>query len=269
MQRFISNNELVADSANIQHPEISDYFDRTLPEIPENKLGRYPPQLLLNASISIRIKKINVEEGQLTYTEIDNKNLGEGKIVIGHIHGIINNVTNNPSDIKINPECIADLTAKAQASTIHAKFDFHLNGNDGGFSIAGNIKNVDGSQLNSVTIPLAKTRIESFRMHEMDFTIEGNEQMATGNMRMLYNDLRVQMNKEDAVTGQLKKSKFLTKLLTRLTIRSDNPLGKEPEKIAQNVKYVRDPHKAFFAIVWRTMFACMQVIAMNIKGLTS
>jgi hypothetical protein len=103
----------------------------------------------------------------------------------------------------------------------------------------------------------------------MDFTIEGNEQIATGNMRMLYNDLRVQMNKEDPVTGQLKKSKFLTKLLTRLTMRSDNPLGKEPEKIAQNVKYVRDPHKAFFAIVWRTIFACMTVITMNIRGLTS
>jgi hypothetical protein len=106
-------------------------------------------------------------------------------------------------------------------------------------------------------------------MHEMEFTIEGNEQMATGNMRMLYNDLRVQLNKEDAVTGGLKKSKFLTRLLARLTIRSDNPLGKEPEKIARDVKYVRDPHKAFFAIVWRTMFACMQVIAMNIRGLTS
>jgi hypothetical protein len=269
LQRFISNNELVADSANIQHPEVSDYFDRTMPEVPENKLGRYPPQLLLNAAISIRIKKINVEEGQLTYTELDNKNLGEGKIVMSNINGTINNVTNNPSDIKINSECIADLTARVQTSTIHAKFDFHLNGNDGGFSISGNIKNVDGSQLNSVTIPLAKTRIESFRMHEMEFTIEGNEQMATGNMRMRYNDLRVQLNKEDAVSGKLKTSKFLTKLLARLTIRSDNPLGKEPEKIAKDVKYVRDPHKAFFAIVWRTMFACMQVIAMNIKGLTS
>jgi hypothetical protein len=269
LQRFISNNELVADIANIQHPEVSDYFDRTMPEIPENKLGRYPPQLLLNASISIRIKKINVEDGQFIYTELDNKNLGEGKIVMSNINGTINNVTNNPSDIKINPECIADLSAKAQSSSIHAKFDFHLNGNDGGFSIAGSIKNADGSELNSVTIPLAKTRIESLRMHEMEFTIEGNEQMATGNMRMLYNDLRVQLNKEDPVTGTLKKSKLITKLLTKLTLRSDNPLGREPEKIAKDVKYIRDPHKSFFAIVWRTMFACMQVIAMNIRGLTS
>ena len=152
---------------------------------------------------------------------------------------------------------------------MHAKFNFLLSSPDGGFAIEGNVKNLNGADLNVITVPLAKTNISSFRMHEMSFTIAGNEKEATGNMHMLYNDLVVQLNTENKSTGILKKSKFLSRLINKLAIRNDNPLGNEPEKVAQNVKYVRDPHRSFFAIVWQTLFACMQVITMNIRGLRS
>jgi hypothetical protein len=270
LERFINNDEIFADSVKIQKPDINVYFDRTAPVQPENKLGHYPPQLLLNASVNIRIKKMTLSEGTVTYTEKDSENLGEGKVTFTNINGIITNVTNHPSDIIKDSICRADITGTAlKKTTVHAKFDFFLSAPDGSFAIAGDVKDVDAAELNAVTVPLAKTNVSSLHMREMSFTVTGNEKEATGNMHMLYNDLVVQLNTENKAGGGLKKRKLLTKLINKLAIRNDNPLGNQPEKVAQKVKHVRDPHRSFFAIIWQTLFACFEVITTNVKGLRS
>lgn len=270
LDRFINDDQLFADSVMINKPEINIYYDRTAPIVPENKLGNFLPQLILNSSMDIRINKVKLVGGLVTYTEKAFENLGEGKISFSNMQGIITNVTNHPQNIAKDSICRADFSATfLKKTSVHAKFDFLLSSPDGRFAIEGRARNLDAAELNAVTKPLSKTNVSSFRMHDMNFTITGNEQQATGNMHMLYNDLQVQLNSESNSTGGLKKNKLLTKLINKLAIRNDNPLGNGTEKVASNVKYVRDPHKSFFAIVWRTLFACMQVIAMNIRGLSS
>lgn len=269
LYKFVTDDEVRADSILVNEPQIGIYFDRTLVQVPENKLGKYPPQLLLNAGMAIRVNKLHLNNGSITYTELADKNLKEGSLSFTELNAFINNITNHSEDIRKNPVCVADVTTKfMKQSPLTARFTFYLDSTNGSFAIEGKLNNLSAQQISPVTVALAKAQLNSLQLHELTFTVNGNEQLARGTVRMLYNGLSLTMLKKDD-NGTLKTSKFITKMLNKLTFRSDNPMNGEPEKVARDILYVRDPFKSFFSIVWRTVFAGMQVVSMNIKGLTS
>ncbi|HVG16153.1 MAG TPA: DUF748 domain-containing protein [Chitinophagaceae bacterium] len=260
LDKFIHNDIILADSVLIREPDIAMETDKMPPPTMDNRIGKYPHQILMNTKTEIRIGGIRVSNGKLTTTERAPKTNLKGTITISSLNGLISNVTNDPVTIGRNSQCIALMNAKLFGSSpLEAKFTFPLDTQEGNFRVEGSIRNVNAAQLNPVAVPLANVRLESLEVNRLGFQLQGDNYSTKGNVQMKYNNLSLVLLKRDEETGQVSTKKFLTKILNRYTIHPANPEA-GIERKATDVIYARVSTKAFFGVVWKTIFFGMQDI---------
>ena len=263
LDRFIHNNMIIADSVFIHQPEVDINNDKTLPPDMESKIGNYPHQKLLKAEPTIMIKGMRLINGKLAYTEIGEKTLKEGKLVIDNMNAVFSNLANSAAEIKRNPICTATVDAKIfDTSPITAKFTFYLDSTEGEFDAQGQVNNLKATQLNAVAEPLANTSLTSLNIQSLKFQMRGDDFSTRGNVEMKYTDLAILFRKTDEETGATKTKKFLTKIINKFSIYPSNPSGGR-ERVANDVVYARTSTKSFFGVVWKTIFFGMQNIMMK------
>ncbi len=264
LDHFIHNNIIDADSVVFEKPEVKIYDDKTLPPDFESKIGKYPHQQLLKASSTIMVKNISFKNASLELTEKDAKTNQEGTITISHLDFSANNVTNDSKLIKKNPVCTAGFDGVIfNSSPVSLSLKLYLDSANGRFDASGSVKNVSASQLNQVAVPLANVQINSCTIHDLEFNMSGENYSATGNVRMLYNNLSITLRKTDEETGETKTKKFLTKILNRFVIWPDNPGSDGVERTSQNKRVARLTTQSFFGLIWKTIFAGMQDVMMK------
>jgi hypothetical protein len=263
LDRFIHNNIIVADSIIVYQPDVNIENDKTLPPDFESKIGKYPHQQLLKAEPVIMIKGARLVNGKLSYTEKNEKTLQKGTLVMDKMNAAISNITNEAGLIKKNPNCIATINARIfNSSPINAKFLFYLDSTEGEFEAQGKVQNLNAGQLNAVAIPLANTELTSLHIESLAFQVHGDDFSTKGKVEMKYNNLALILRKTDEKTGATKTKRFLTKILNRFSIYPSNP-SEGTERVANDVVYARISSKAFFGVVWKTIFAGMQNIMMK------
>ena len=264
LEQFVRNNFISADSLLIDQPSISIYVDKTQTPLYINKKGSYPQQKLLGASSTIHIKGIAVRNGKLAYTERGEKSKQEGTLALSNLFIKVNNITNDSLWILKNRESVATVTGNILGSSpLNITFRFPLDSSNGSFAAEGMVKNVSAGQLNSIAEPLGNTKLQSFAMQQMNFSIIGNDFGAEGDVRMRYNNLALILYKPDKETGKLEVNKFLTKIANKYTLKSSNPGGDGRERVAVNVKRARPTSQAFFGLIWKTIFTGMQQVMMG------
>jgi hypothetical protein len=263
LDRFIHNNVIIADSVVVEQPELNIGNDKTLPPDMENKIGRYPHQKLLKAEPLIIIKGMRINNGTVSYIEKGAKTAREGKVAFNSMNAVFSNITNDPALIKTNPQCTANISARIfQTSPIQAQFIFYLDSTEGEFDVKGKVHNLTATQLNAVAEPLASTEIQSLNIQSLAFQVHGDDFSTNGKVQMHYNGLAITLRKTDEETGVIKTKKFLTKIINKFAIYPSNP-SEGRERFANDVVYARTSSKAFFGVVWKTIFYGMQNIMLK------
>lgn len=264
LDHFIHSNVIDADSVIFEKPEIKIYTDKSLPPDFESKIGKFPHQELLKAGTTIDVKHISFKDASFELTEKDGKTNQEGTLAFDHLNFHATNVTNDPVLIKKNPVCSVNFSGTVfNSSPVALNLKLYLDSTNGRFDASGSVKNVSSSQLNEVAVPLANVQINSCDIHDLEFNVSGEDYSATANVRMRYNNLSVTLRKTDEETGETKTKKFLTKLLNRFVIWSDNPGPDGVERTAQNTRVSRLTTQSFFGLIWKTIFAGMQDVMMK------
>lgn len=264
LDRFLHNNIIIADTVAIDKPTITIYVDKTYPALFQSKIGKYPHQLLLKAASTIIVKSLIASSLNVIYTEKARQTGKEGKFTMDNLNIAATNVTNDSNVIKRNNKCVATVQGKILGSSpIAARFNFYLDSTEGQFDADGTIKNVTATQLNALAEPMANTRLQSFDMHRLTFAIRGDNFSTTGNVQMLYNNLFVVLRKQDEETGAMSTKKFLTKVINRYSLHSNNPGSDGRERTGNNIKRARLSTQPFFGLVWKTIFTGVQNIMMQ------
>lgn len=264
LDHFIRNNTIEGDSVVFEKPLVKIYDDKTLPPDFESKIGKYPQQKLLKAATTIDVKNISFKDASIELTEKVAKTLQEGTLTINHLNLNANNITNDSFLISKNPVCTAHFAATIfNSSPVSLNLRLYLDSTNGRFDASGFVKNITASQLNQLAVPLANIHINSCNIHDLEFSISGEDFDATANVRVRYNNLSVTLRKTDEETGETKTKKFLTKLLNRFVIWPDNPGPDGVERVAQNRKVLRLTTQSFFGLIWKTIFAGMQDVMMK------
>jgi hypothetical protein len=264
LDHFIHNNVIDADSVVFEKPEVKIYNDKTLPPDFESKIGKFPQQQLLKAGATIIVKNISFKDASLELTQKDAKTNQEGTLSLAHLSFTANNVTNDSFLIKKNPICSANFTGTIfNNSPVALNLKLYLDSTNGRFDASGFAKNVSASQLNQLAVPLANVQINSCNIHDLEFNIGGEDFEATAKVRMRYNNLSITLRKTDEETGETKTKKFLTKILNRFVIWSDNPGPDGVERFSQNARVARLTTESFFGLIWKTIFAGMQDVMMK------
>lgn len=265
---WINRNIISVDTIELTKPKIHIYKDRTAPADMRSKYGKYPHQLLSKAPFTIHARQVKIKDGLVTYTEKNQKTSLEGKLIFQNLNGHISNVTNDDQWIAGNPKCIADIHGVfMDQSPIHAVFTFYLNKTESGaFEADADMKKVNASELNPITLPLAQATVKSFDIKELHYHITGTERAGVGNLSMLYNNLAIELQKVDEDNGEIKKKGLVSFLVNKLVVYPDNPM-KDKERKAVNIRTERIPNKSFFNLVWKTLYASVKDITIRIDSL--
>ena len=258
---LLQEQQIWAQRVNIQSGKIQIYRNRMLPMPPGNKLGKYPHQLLHKLKVPVNIDTLTGSNIDIQYTELSPVTGQSGYINFGHVHGTFSNITNIDSVVSSNRHMIADFDAIfMQSGKLAARFDFMLNDPAGHFAVTGQLKNMNGKDLNVVTKPLGKIEIRSCDVQDLAFHIKGDERRASGNIKLLYQRLKIAVLKQDAEHKEFKRKGLVSFLANSLVIKDANPLKDEKVRIA-NVTYTRDIQKSYFNLVWKTLFTGVKDIA--------
>jgi hypothetical protein len=268
LPQWISDNILTVDTINLVSPKITVYKDRTQPADMSSKYGKYPHQLLQNAPFTIRISQVHIADARVTYIEKSHDSKMEAKMVFQKLNGAVTNVTNDDDDLEKNSKCIADLRGIfMDHSPIHAIFTFHLKeAASGAFEVSADLEKLNAETLNPISLPLAQASVKTFDMQELHYYISGTEKIGTGNLRMIYKNLEVELNRKAGDDGTMKKKGLLSFLVNKLVVYPDNPI-KDKERKALHIRIDRVPNKSFFNLVWKTLFASVKDITIRIESL--
>jgi hypothetical protein len=255
LPRWISYNELKIDTVELQSPGIGVYLDRNAPSNPYSKLGKYPHQLLQKAPFGVHIKRLTAINGTLTYREKNNKNQLTGKLIFPAMQGYIDHITNDSAAIASSPECVANIhSGILQTGIMHTVFRFNLADKSGGFHVTASITNLNAPQMQPLIKAMTSAEMQSFNLHRLDYVITGNESSGTGQLRMIYGDMDVLLNKVND-DGSLDKKGLLSFLVNRLVIYKENPMNDGEERMANNIPMHRDATRSFFNFIWKTLYS--------------
>ncbi|RYZ00254.1 MAG: hypothetical protein EOO11_02185 [Chitinophagaceae bacterium] len=263
LEKFLNSNSVVADSLVVDGPKVAIYNDKTLPPSLEGKMGRYPHQFLQRSAFGIRLGSLLLRNLELTYTERGEKSGREGSLVLDRMQLAVSNISNFPDDIRRDSIMRLRGEGRLLGSSFVSTMNLHLSSGEGRFDMEGRIGPMSGAQLNPISEPLGLARIRSFDVQELQFFIHGDEYTATGDVRMRYRNLMVELQKEDENTGLLKTRTFLNKLINKYTLRHDNPDATGREMQARGVQRSRLMTQSFFGLIWKCLFSGMQTIMTN------
>lgn len=264
LDRFLHNETIQADSAYVEGVRSSLFLDKTQPIDLKSKIGHYPHQQLLRASSIVRVPRVVVRDAAIVYTERGEQTGEKGELNLRGISGVITNVTNDPALIRADNRLVANLKGQILGSSpIAVNLTFFLDSVNGRFAAEGQVQNVSAPQLNNLAGSLAATRLQSFDMRQLDFSMSGDDFTARGAVRMKYSNLDVVLQKVDEETGKVEQKKFFTKLLNRFVLHASNPGTNGVERTAEGVVYNRLTSQSFFGLIWKTIFKGMQDVMMK------
>ncbi len=259
---LLSQEKFLAGEITLSNGQIDIYADRNKPLPEKSKVGNYPHQLLMKMDFPVQVPVINLKNFKVDYEEVNPKNQRTGKLIFDRINGKMTNVTNIAENVRINNwvKLTADC-ALMDAGNLSATFSFDLaNAKTGNFMVDGLLGPMDGTRLNPITKPMGMFEIESLKVNQIKFHINGTNSHGSGRVLFTYNDLKITALKEEE--DKLKKKGFLTFLANTFIIQTDNP-PKNGKASSQPGSAERDIHRSFFNLIWKTL---LDGLKKNITG---
>lgn len=250
---LVTKRRLEAATATLQ-PTFKIYRDRTVAEDLTSKVGKYPHQLLQKIKFPFSIKKLNIKNGLVAYTEKGAISKKTGVISFKNINGTVSNVTNISDIISKNNLLLLDATGSFLGiSQMHTTWKLPLNSSNGAFEVTTTAGAFNAVSLNTITEPLGMASIKKGRVNKGDFVVTGNDLSAKASGSLLYEDLKIEILKLDS--GETKK-KGLQTMLANALMKDANPQNGVAR--TEQVTYQRDVTKSFFNLVWKSIFAAVK-----------
>ncbi len=247
---LITQRRLEAAAGTLQ-PIIKIYRDRTIAEDMSSKVGKYPHQMLLDIKFPFSIKKLNVKNGMVAYTEKADVSKQTGTVFFKSINGTISNVTNIKDLISKNNILLLDANASFMGvSQVHSVWKLSLNSSNGAFDVSGTAGNFNAVSLNPLIEPLGMASIKNGTVNKLTFSMTGTDLLTKGNATLLYQDLKVELLKKDS--GDVKKNGLKT-LLANALMKNSNPINGVVR--TDEINYERDKTKSFFNLLWKSIFS--------------
>src|SRR5690606_33347546 len=149
---------------------------------------------------------------------------------------------------------------KAQVDTrlmnkgqMHVDLNMDQAAADARFNFSGSLGRMDMRELNSLSRNMSLAEIQSGTIQKAEFNVDANWCNSSGQLKLYYNNLKIDVLKRDESNDSLKTRGLLSALANTLIIRDDNP-GKDGQlRIGQTLAR-RPDSGSFFNLMWRSIF---------------
>ncbi len=244
--------KIVADNLLLPGMSLKIYRDLAIPRDTKNRVGSYPHQLLQSLPITLGVKKIIVTNGFIEYKEKHHISREAGKVQYYNVDAQIGNITNDKKIIAANNV----MTIKMNSSFLN-KCPFKINGRfyllhpKGRFELDGSLGAMNAILLNPLIEKTGMTSIEKGKINGAAFNIKGDDLTTNGQIKLLYEDLKVAALEKDRGASELDK-KAVTSFFANIAIKNSNPRRNEAPREAE-VYLDRDVNRSFFHFAWKTL----------------
>ena len=247
------NENIVADSILAGSASFKIYRDLSIVRDKKNRVGTYPHQSIDKLPVSILVKKLILSNTFVEYKEKSKITSQSGKVQFYNTSVIITNLTNNKDAVKANNVMTADISTQfLNKAPLKVIWLFYLQHPKGRFDMKGNMGSIAAAEVNPITVPMGPAKLDEGRINSLHFNFEGNNYGMDGNVKMLYENLKLTILEKEEGTKKLDK-KTLASFAANLIVKDDNPKGKDDPRVA-TVHFDRDTNRSIFHLVWKSLF---------------
>ncbi|MGN6292926.1 MAG: hypothetical protein ACTHMV_09305 [Chitinophagaceae bacterium] len=248
------NEEIFADSIEVETASFKIYRDLGYKRGIRGPVKTFPHQSLLKIPVPFRFKKLVLANTFIEYKERAVISRQAGKVQFYHTHAVITNLTNWQDAAPVNNMLTVDIRTRfLNKAPLRVTWKFYLFNPEGRFDITGNLGAMDATQVNALSVPMAPARIENGRINDLSFNLAGNSSNMTGDVKLLYKDLKISLLQKDEETRKLEKKK-LASFAANIAIKNSNPSGKKDEVRIAHVNFKRDRHRSIFHLSWKSLY---------------
>lgn len=239
---LLKKRELRAENTIFDEFAIEIYKNRKLPI---NYLHRPPylPDLVKEFDYFFNIDTIMMLNAYVSYEELAPMSSSSGIFTIENLNTIVYNFTNDSLIYKpgffIKANLNGDLMGK---SHVEAFVRFYPGSTDGRFKVAGKVDSTELYIFNPLLENIAFVSIKNGFLNSCRFSFDANRNVAKGDMRMRYNDLKINLLNKDTISD----NKGFTSFLANRIIRNDNPAHKFLPLRSGKIYYERNVLKPYF-----------------------
>ncbi len=219
-KRAFSKQEYKAGKVSVEGLDALIYRDKSVPlntsavkDLPQDMLRNinhwvHIDTLQVRGDITHQINPVNTEEiAKLDFNALDAS--------LFHITSV-QSLTDKPMRLVSNGKLAGIANFKAQAT-------FSAQDPENQFTFSGQIDEMPLSALNQLLRPLANINIKDGHAEEIRFNMNGNNEIATGEMTFRYNDLKIQILNPETNDMQGLNQEIKTFFANTFVIRQNNP----------------------------------------------
>lgn len=232
---FLPNKKLFFKSNLVKLYEADATIYRSL--VPPNDLSKKTlfSEKLRNLKMGLEVKQLVLVNSKLAYEEETEKSVGAGKLSFTKINTTVYNVNSGYQKKKL-PNVIVDWYSEFMTGDLQTKWTFNPMNTSEKFNIKGSITNLPAKNMDPFLKPYLKVSAEG-NLNKVMFNFNGNDIDASGDFGIHYNDLKVNVLREDGT-----KRKFLS-AIGNAAVKKDSKGEVKNEKV-ENVERKQD--KSFF-----------------------
>lgn len=232
---FVGASALTLDSADLRL-----YRDKRLAENPIIK-PMYS-KMIRDLPLGLDVDSVMVKGGEIEYDILFSDQREVGTIHFAGLNGKIIHVTNQGMNQEDFPETLVRAEARfMEEAKITLNWSFFIDEPTDEFHVSGSLSRIGEEGMNSFLRPAFHVSVQG-AIEELQFDFTGNDQMAVGDMRMMYDELKIEWLKEDG----RQKNKVLS-AVANLFLK--NKMSGPAEKEDIDVERVRT--KSFWAYLWK------------------
>ncbi|MBN2237266.1 MAG: hypothetical protein JW729_06880 [Bacteroidales bacterium] len=222
MQGVNFQDALFRQKYTVQHIAISNavgeaYRNGLIPRR-EDFYPLNPLQKLLALPHFIQVDSLYFLDSKFTYKELGEHANYAGQIFFDHLNIQIYNATNNPDFIAFGGHSLFNAqTLLMGKSQLNLAVNFPLSEGGKSFDLQAHLDKTQIEDLEPILRPLALIQAQSGTIKTLDLTLKANDDYATGEMLMLYDNLKVEV-----LNKSLKKG-IINSFFANALIRRENP----------------------------------------------
>lgn len=221
--------------------------------------------MIYNYPGALNIDSIAVLSGKIVYTEHSEKAIEKGSISFNDVNARIYKITNDT--IYKTEKAYLELKANALLmgkGKVNLSLKARIFDNQNTFAMNGTLSGMEASELNSILEKSASITITSGKINTMNFGFSANNTKATGNMNLLYEELKFDiMDRQTGETTALKEQ--IKTLIANIILIESNPIRGE-EVRPGIIEYERDPERFLPGYFFRSLLSGIKTTVTKTKS---
>jgi hypothetical protein len=247
------HGRIVADSVAVDGFRADVYLDRRMAHAPRVKPATLPHVSFQRIGRPIRIDIIRVTNSGISYSETATDGSRPGTMRFTDLWATFYNVTNDSTRMTPSTPCTIDVrTRVAGAGRLDVTFGYYLLSTRLNMTYRGAVARMRAEPLNDLLVNLEGMRITDGVIDSTWFDIKVQEDVARGNVQVLYRDLDIEMLDKVSLDRGL-GARLQTFIADKTVLNHANPPDDQtPAKVVPILRE-RTPETRLFKFLWGTL----------------